>query len=72
MTITTQRSELLATLVELSKLCPEMRFGQLIANLATLARGTAISAVWDSEDEELLAAAREQLEVFRSRAACTT
>jgi hypothetical protein len=29
----------LGVLTELSKVCPEMRFGQLIANLATLARG---------------------------------
>jgi hypothetical protein len=62
----TERSELLRVLAELSEACPEMRMGQLIANLATLARGAVIEAIWDAEDEELLAAARRQLEVFRA------
>ena len=35
-----ERADLLASLDELCKLCPEMRFGQLIANLAVAARGT--------------------------------
>ena len=65
--MTTARAELLRVLADLSEACPEMRMGQLIANLATLARGAAVEAVWDAEDEELLAAARRQLEVFRSR-----
>jgi hypothetical protein len=41
--------------------------GQLIANLATLARGPTVEAIWDTEDEELLQAARHQLETFLSR-----
>ena len=41
-----------------------MRFGQLIANLATLARGLTAEGLWDAEDEELLAAAKKQLEHF--------
>lgn len=61
------RTELLQALAELSAACPEMRMGQLIANLAALARGVAAEAVWDAEDEELLAAARRQLTVFRAR-----
>lgn len=63
------REELLQTLAALSELCPEMRMAQLIANLATLARGTAVEAVWDVEDEELLAAARKQLAYFQGRQA---
>jgi hypothetical protein len=63
----TERRELLGVLSELSEECPEMRFGQLIANLATLAKGPVVEGIWDAEDEELLAAARRQLEVFRSR-----
>ena len=58
------RQELLAGLAELSAACPEMRFGQLIANLATLARGLTAEGLWDAEDEELLAAAKKQLEHF--------
>lgn len=68
MTATT-RTELLTVLAEISELCPEMRFGQLIANLATLARGLAVEAIWDAEDEELLQAARQQLAVFQERTA---
>ena len=65
--MTTTRSELLDVLAELSEACPEMRMGQLLANLATLARGAAVGAIWDAEDEELLDAARRQAEVSRSR-----
>ncbi len=61
------RQELLAVLAELSAACPEMRFGQLIANLATLARGLSAEGLWDAEDEELLAAAKEQLAYFAER-----
>jgi hypothetical protein len=66
MTSETQR-ELLKVLGELSEHWPEVRFGQLIANLATLAKGPAVEAIWDVEDAELLEAARRQLEVFRAR-----
>ncbi len=45
---------------------PEMRMGQLIANLATLARGPAVDPL-DAEDEELLDAARRQAEAFHAR-----
>ncbi len=61
------RQELLAVLAELSAACPEMRFGQLIANLSTLARGLSSEGLWDVEDEELLAAARKQLAYFVER-----
>ena len=62
-----QREELLQFLKDLGEECPELRFGQLIANLAVVTRGAESSAVWDIEDDELLTAARSQLEVFRSR-----
>jgi hypothetical protein len=61
------RRELLRVLDELSAQCPEVRFGQLIANLATLAKGPTVEAIWDAEDEELLQAARGQLAIFRAR-----
>jgi hypothetical protein len=44
-----------------------MRFGQLIANLAVVARGTETAAVWDMEDEELLAAVNWQLAELLAR-----
>ncbi len=55
--IDTDRSEVLRALEELSEACPEYRLGQMIANLAMLARGDAEGAIWDMEDAELLAAA---------------
>jgi len=65
--IPTVRQELLTVLAELSDACPEMRFGQLIANLSTLAKGLSAEGLWDAEDDELLAAARKQLEHFVAR-----
>jgi hypothetical protein len=64
---TDARSELLARLGELSRACPEMRFGQLIANLAVVARGTEPGAIWEMEDHELLVAVNWQLGELRSR-----
>jgi hypothetical protein len=61
------RKDVLRILEELSEACPEYRFGQMIANLAMLARGDAEGAVWDMEDDELLAAARKHLEDWRRR-----
>lgn len=58
------RQDLLAVLAELSSACPQMRFGQLIANLSTLARGLSAEGLWDAEDAELLSAARQQLAYF--------
>lgn len=65
------RQELLSVLTELSAVCPEMRFGQLIANLSTLARGLSAEGMWDVEDEELLAAARAQLVYFAEHRSAT-
>ncbi len=60
--MTTQvRGEILHVLSELSECCPDVRFGQLIANLSFLAKGPTNEAIWDLEDEELLAAARKHL-----------
>ena len=61
------RRELLRVLDELSAQCPDVRFGQLMSNLATLAKGPTVEAIWDAEDEELLQAAKQQLAIFRAR-----
>jgi len=63
----TSREELLDVVAELSELFPDWRFGQLVANIATAARGPQIESIWDSEDDELLAAARRLLERNRGR-----
>ena len=60
--MTTQvRQEILQALAELSEHCPDIRFGQLIANLSYLAKGPTNEAIWDVEDEELLDAAQRHL-----------
>lgn len=61
------RREVLRALEELSEACPDYRFGQMIANLAMLARGDANGAIWEMEDEELLAAARKHLKDWNER-----
>ena len=65
--IDTGRREVLHALEQLSEACPEYRLGQMIANLAMLARGDAEGAIWDMEDAELLAAARKHLADWNSR-----
>jgi hypothetical protein len=65
--MTTARGDLLRLLAELSEAAPEQRLGQLVANLATLAQGAKVEAIWDAEDEELLAAAQRLLAHYRSR-----
>ena len=67
--MTTTRQELLGCLTELSEAAADLRLGQLVANLATLAHGAKAEAVWDAEDEELLQAARRLLQHYRARQA---
>ena len=61
------KRDVLRALEELSEACPEYRFGQMIANLTMLARGDAEGALWDMEDEELLAATRKHLADWNAR-----
>ena len=61
------RQDVLRVLAELSELCPEVRLGQLLANLSYLALGLSNESIWDMEDEELLEAARKHLEQWRVR-----
>lgn len=61
--------ELIESLAELRRALPSMRLGQLIANMATVARGTVPGAVWDAEDDELLRAVRWQLQQLSSPSA---
>ena len=55
------RKEILRLLEQLSELAPDVRFGQLIANLSYLAIGPTNEAIWDMEDEQLLEAIRQHL-----------
>ena len=60
------RDELMESLAELRRALPSMRFGQLIANMATVARGAVPGAIWEMEDDELLGAIRWQLKQLSS------
>jgi hypothetical protein len=53
------RQEILSRLTHLSELAPDMRFGQLIANLAFMAAGPWDQTLWNLEDEQLLGAIRQ-------------
>lgn len=55
------RQKTLDELKRLSELTPDVRFGQLVANLSYLAIGPTNEAVWDMEDDELLEAIRQQI-----------
>ncbi len=61
------RKDVLRLLEELSETCPEYRFGQMIANLVMLARGDSEGAIWELEDEELLAVAQKHLNDWMQR-----
>ena len=63
----TTRHELIVLLQELGDEAGELRFGQLVANLAMLARGVDVAAIWDAEDEELIEAARRLLAQYQDR-----
>lgn len=62
-----QAEELTAALAELRGLFPDWRMGQLIANLVMAAGRTDTAAIWEIEDEELLAAAQRLIERNRER-----
>jgi hypothetical protein len=55
------RQDILQQLERLSELAPDVRFGQLIANLAFLAAGPWDETLWDLEDDQLLAAIRQHI-----------
>jgi len=61
------KHEALRVLSELIEQCPDVRLGQLIVNLSCIARGPTPEAVWDMEDDELLAAAKSHLEDYQRR-----
>jgi hypothetical protein len=65
--ISAQREEILRLLERLSELTPDVRFGQLIANLSYLAIGPTNEAIWDMEDEQLLGAIRKHIGVLSER-----
>jgi hypothetical protein len=61
------RQEILRVLADLSACCPDVRFGQLLANLSYLAKEPTNEAIWEMEDEELLVVAQQHLAALRQR-----
>jgi hypothetical protein len=54
--------ELIGAVMELRSLFPDWRLGQLVANLALAAGRDGDDAIWEVEDEQLLAAARRLIQ----------
>ncbi len=65
--MTSTRQQILHALEELSELTPEVRFGQLVANLSYLAIGPTAEAIWDMEDEQLLTAIQQHITELSQR-----
>ncbi len=63
------RCETLQALERLSELTPDVRFGQLIANLSYLAIAPTNEAIWDMEDEQLLEAIQQHMADLSQRQA---
>ena len=66
------RQQILRVLADVSIYCPDVRFGQLLANLSYLAKGPTNEAIWDMDDEELLTVAKQHLETLRKRHSSVT
>jgi hypothetical protein len=67
MTNSELKQEILQVLSVLVRQCPDVRFGQLIVNLSCIARGPTPEAVWEMEDDELLAATKSHLQDYERR-----
>jgi hypothetical protein len=67
--MTPERQEILNLLEQLSALTPDVRFGQLIANLSYMAVAPTVEAIWDMEDQELLTSMRQHLADLSARRA---
>lgn len=59
--MTTTRRKILEALGEMSDLYPDMRFGQMVANMSFLAKGPTVEAIWDVEDDMFLSALKKHL-----------
>jgi hypothetical protein len=67
MSSTELKRDILRALSELIEYTPDLRFGQLIANLSVIARGPTPEADWDMEDNELLDAIKSHVEDYKRR-----
>ena len=65
--IARSRTEIIRLLERVSELTPDVRFGQLIANLSYLAIAPTTEAIWDMEDDELIVALKQHLTDLSTR-----
>lgn len=63
----TSPDALIQAVAHLRRIFPELRFGQLVANLVTAAGCQEAESLWDVEDERLLAAAERLIANNRDR-----
>jgi hypothetical protein len=63
----TTSDALLEAVARLRQLFPEWRFGQLVVNLTMAAGCPQAAALWDVEDDQLLAAAQRLIATNRDR-----
>jgi hypothetical protein len=63
----TTSEALLQAIARLRQIFPEWRFGQLVANLTMAAGCPQAEALWDVEDDQLLAAAQRLITRNRDR-----
>ena len=61
------RREILERLVRLSELAPDVRFGQMIANLAFMVAGPWDETLWELTDDQLLAAIQQHITELSAR-----
>jgi hypothetical protein len=66
--ISATRKRCLEKLAALSELAPELRLGQLMENLGSLADGPEQASLWDLDDDKLLQAAEQFEADLRRRA----
>lgn len=64
--------ELLEAIAEIRTLFPDWRMGQLITNLTMAAGGMDAAAIWETEDHQLLIAARRLIAQNSGRRAVRT
>ena len=61
------KQDILRAMADLIDHNPDLRFGQLIANLAVIARGPTPESIWDMEDDELLEAIKSHVGDYEKR-----
>lgn len=62
------RTEILQSLIEVAELSPDVRIGQMLANIGFLVEARAGGSIWDIEDADLMQVVQEHKEELERRA----